>query len=117
MPKFNALQILTVVPNGAISPHRFVNYSNAQAGAGQAARGITHDGAEAGDKSCPVITAGTAIVEAGGAFAAGAKLTSDANGKAVAAAAGQVINAIAIDAAAADGDLVEVERVAPVANA
>lgn len=117
MPKFNAIQIRTIIPTGAINPFRFVNYASGQATANQAAQGITHDGADAGAKDCGVITAGTAIVEAGGVFAVGAALTSDDNGRAVAATAGQIINALALEASTAAGDFVEVERVAPVGKA
>lgn len=46
------------------------------------------------------------LVEAGAAFAADADLTTDAAGKAKAAGAGDVVNAVAIDAAAADGEFV-----------
>lgn len=113
MATYNPIQTVTVVPSGAISPYRFVSYAGAQAGAGVAARGVTHDGAEATDKSCAVIALGTGIVEAGGAFSPGDKLAADANGKAVVATIGKHINAIAVDAATADGDLAEVEIVKP----
>lgn len=45
-------------------------------------------------------------VEAGAAIAAGARLTSDANGKAVTAAAGEQCVGFATEAAAADGDVI-----------
>ncbi len=51
--------------------------------------------------------AGTAQVFAGAAYAAGAKLTTDASGRAVLATAGQTFHAIAIQAATAVGDLCE----------
>lgn len=119
MPTYNPVQVITLTPVGAIAPNRFVAFDGAQAVAGQAARGVTHDGAEAGDKAVPVIVLGTAIVEAGGAFNAQDLLTADASGRAVAIvnASDNVINAIALGAAAAAGDFVEVIVVSPVAKA
>lgn len=119
MPTYNPVQTITLTPSGAIAPHRFVAFDGAQAVAGQAARGVTHDGAEVGDKAVPVIVLGTAIVEAGGAFNAQDLLTADASGRAVAVATASdnAINAIATSAAAAAGDFVEVIVVSPVAKA
>ncbi|MEM6905429.1 MAG: capsid cement protein [Pseudomonadota bacterium] len=48
-------------------------------------------------------------VEAGAAIAAGASITSDAQGRAVAAAAGQVAIGFAIVAADAAGDIIDIE--------
>ncbi|QGP91699.1 hypothetical protein MGLY_10410 [Neomoorella glycerini] len=119
MPTYNPILTITLTPAGVIAPHRFVNFAGGQAGAGQAARGVTHDGAEAGEKAVAVIALGTAIVEAGGAINTGDPLTADANGKAVVVtdASGAAINAIAVGSTAADGDLVEVIVVSPVAKA
>lgn len=50
-------------------------------------------------------------VVAGGAIAAGAKVTSDAAGRAVTAAAGNEINGIAREAAAVLGDVIEISGV------
>jgi hypothetical protein len=51
-------------------------------------------------------------VVAGAAVAAGAKVTSDANGQAITAGAGQEINGIAREAAAVLGDVIEIIPVA-----
>lgn len=119
MPTFNPIQTITLIPSGAINAFRFVAFDGAQAVAGQRARGITHDGALDTDKAVSVITLGTAIIEAGAAFSAEALLVSDALGKAIeaVAASGDVINAIAVDAAEAPGDLVEVVLVSPITKA
>lgn len=119
MPNFYPVLTITMTPTGTINPYRFVNFAGAQAVAGQAARGITHDGGEIADKAVPVYAMGTAIIEAGAAFAAEAQLVSDADGKAIAAvaASGHVINAVALEAAAAAGDLVEVLLVPPILKA
>lgn len=50
---------------------------------------------------------GTTMIVAGGAIAAGSKLTPTAAGKAAVAAIGQAFHAIALQAATADGDLIE----------
>ena len=47
-------------------------------------------------------------VEAGAAIAAGAPVTSDANGKAVAAAAGQIAIGFSVESADADGDIITI---------
>lgn len=52
--------------------------------------------------------AGFALVEAGAAFSAGARLKSDGVGRAVAATTGQQFHAIALKAALAAGDLISV---------
>ncbi|GAB6170776.1 hypothetical protein JCM15765_02540 [Paradesulfitobacterium aromaticivorans] len=119
MAQFYPVQTITLIPAGVINPNRFVNLAGAQAGTGQAARGVTHDGAPLGEKAVPVITLGTAIVEAGAAFAAQALLTSDDQGRAIEAAdaSGNTLNAIAVEAATAAGDLVEVVIVSPIAEA
>lgn len=46
---------------------------------------------------------------AGGAVVAGAPLTTDANGKLVTAAAGNFVIGYAIDSAAADGDIIQIQ--------
>jgi hypothetical protein len=51
---------------------------------------------------------GTAQVVAGAAFAAGARLTTDASGRAITATVGQRYYAIALEAATAVGDMPEV---------
>lgn len=47
-------------------------------------------------------------VEAGAAISVGAELTTDANGKAITATAGTSVNAIALEAASADGQYIRV---------
>jgi hypothetical protein len=119
MSQYKPCLILTVVAAGAIGGHRFVNFADAQADKGDAALGVTQFGASAAGKACEVVTLGTAVVEAGGAFDKGARLASDADGKAAApvAASGDIINAIALEESTGDGDLVEVLLVSPVTAA
>lgn len=109
----------TVTAAGAIAPNRFVTYAGGQAGLGEKAYGVTQFGAGQAGAATEVIVIGIATVEAGGAFNAGDPLTSDAEGKAIAAAAasGHFINAIAREAATAAGQKVPVLIVPAVAKA
>lgn len=54
-----------------------------------------------------VMLSGTPQIMAGGAIAAGVRCTTTAAGKLVAATAGQNVHAITIQAATADGDLIQ----------
>ena len=69
--------------------------------------GVLQDLPEAAGRAARVRCAGTSKVKAGAAFAAGAGLTTDANGKFVTAAAGEHRSAIASEAATAEDDIVE----------
>lgn len=65
-------------------------------------------------QSVTVAIGGTVRVKAGGAISAGAWVGTDGNGKAVAKAAdGDVVRGIALEAASADGDVIEVFLVGP----
>lgn len=103
---------------GAIAAFRIVRVSAAdtvvQAGAAtEALMGVNDDVAALSGERCDIVMAGMAFVEAGAAFAVGARLTADAQGRAVAAApAAGVNNAIigmAVDAAVAAGDIVRMQ--------
>lgn len=97
---------LSVLATGAIAARRFVTATGAQAGAGANALGVSEYSGVA-DEMIPVTVLGTSIVEAGAAFAAGAALQSDADGKAITKDAGATL-ARALQAAAQAGDFVEV---------
>jgi hypothetical protein len=56
----------------------------------------------------PIPQASSSLLKAGAAIAAGAPITSDANGKGVTATTGQRYYARAAQAATADGDIIEV---------
>lgn len=83
---------------------RFVRYDGARAGAGDLALGICRERNTANDSLVPVDVAGTALAVAGGAFAAGADLASDAEGRAVAATRSE-IHITRTAGAAADTDI------------
>jgi hypothetical protein len=102
-----SLLTLTLAAAGAVAASRFVTPGGAQAGADANTLGVSRSAAVLGEKF-PVDAIGTAVVEAGAAFAAGATLKSDAAGKAIAWADAGAKVAIALQAAGADGELVEV---------
>jgi len=128
---------LTVKSGGVITRRRFVGFDKIQvAVAGKQAFGVAQQDAVL-DDLLPVTVLGSAIIEAGGVIAVGDSLAADAQGRAVVAAnlvatvdagvtavtssavngaiitlAGSVrpekINAIAMEAAGAAGDMIEV---------
>jgi hypothetical protein len=102
-----SLLTLTIAAVGAIVAHRFVTPAGDQAVAGENTLGVARTAADDGD-NVPVDVVGTAVVEAGAAFSKGASLKVDANGKAILWATSGAKVAVALEAAGADGDLVEV---------
>ncbi len=94
----------------AIEPARIVMLTAADSvglatAATAASIGITDEITVAANQRVDVFVAGIAFVTAGAAVALGAPLTSDASGRAVAAAAvGDRVVGIALEAAAAAGD-------------
>lgn len=99
-------QTLPIRATTAIEKRRFVTAAGAQAGAAANTLGVSMYGV-ANDEDVPVHNLGTAEVEAGGPIAVDGAIETDANGKAVAHAAGPVV-ARALEAANADGDVIEV---------
>lgn len=126
--------VRTVKAAGAFTKRRFIGFDKLQiTAAGAAAMGVAQQDAALNELT-PVTILGTAIVEAGGAVSLGVYVTSDAQGRAIAAAnlavaagatavtstaangssilTGSVtpekINGIAMEAASAPGDLIEV---------
>lgn len=97
---------LSVLATGAVAARRFTTVGGVQAGAGANALGVSEFSGVPGEM-IPVTALGTSIVEAGAAFAAGAPLQSDAEGKAIAKDAGATL-ARALQAATQAGDFVEV---------
>ncbi|HRD49775.1 MAG TPA: DUF2190 family protein [Candidatus Contendobacter sp.] len=98
---------LSVVATGTIANSRFVTAAGAQAGADANTLGVARSDAVFGDR-ISVDVLGTAIVEAGAAFAAGATLKSDASGRGITWATSGAKVAQALQAATAVGQFVEV---------
>jgi len=102
-----SLLALTLALTGTVTANRFVQVDGTLAGAGENAIGVARtDGVSGDDIAVDVL--GTAVVEAGAAVAAGATIKADANGKAITWATSGAKIAIALQAASADGDLIEV---------
>lgn len=102
-----ACQTLTVAATGTISAARFVTPAGAQAGADANTLGVTRTAAVSGDK-IPVDVLGTAVVEVGAAVSLGASLKSDASGRAITWATSGAKVGIALEAATASGQFIEV---------
>lgn len=105
------------IAGAAMTAYRIVRFSAADtvvlaAAATESLIGVTNDVAAASGERQDVIVQGMPWVEAGAAFSIGALLTSDASGRAVAAAPAAGVNnriiGIAFRAAVAAGDRVEV---------
>ena len=101
----------------AISPYTIVKFSAAStvvpaAAVSDSLIGISNEVGPAINERCDVVMAGVAFVTASAAFSLGALLTSDASGRAAAAAPAAGTNnriiATALEAATATGDVVQV---------
>ncbi len=98
---------LTIAATGTIAANRFVTPGGAQAGADANTLGVTRTAAVSGDK-IPVDVLGTATVEAGAAVSAGATLKSDASGRGITWATSGAKVGLALEAASAAGQMIEV---------
>lgn len=105
----NSIAILTLslVSAGAIAANRFVTPGVAQAGNQVNTLGVSRVAAVGAGERIPVDALGTTTIEAGAAVAVGATIQSDANGRGITWAAGAKV-AIALEAAGALGDLIEI---------
>lgn len=79
----------------------------ALAGAGERIDGVLQDKPESGDVG-DVMVLGVSKAVAGDAILKGAAVTPDANGKFVTAASGNYVAGTALEAAAADGDIIAI---------
>lgn len=104
-----SLLALSVAATVALTAERFATDLGAYPSAGGNAAGVTQTNAAIGDLVAVDIL-GTAIVEAAGAIAKGASVQSDATGKAVTKSTGVAV-AVALEAAAASGDKIEVRLI------
>lgn len=82
MSQYIDILTLTVTAAGPIAANRFVTPAGAQGTADAHVLGVARSAANAGE-AVPVIALGTAVVEAGGAIAAGDPISCDADGRAV----------------------------------
>lgn len=102
-----SLLALSVLAAGTVSAARFVTPGGAQAGADANTLGVSRFAAVAGER-LTVDAYGTAVVEAGAAIAAGATVKSNATGQAITWASAGAKVAVALEAAAAAGQMIEV---------
>ena len=97
---------LSAVAAEALAAYRFITVGGGYpAAAGDAVAGVTRHHAAAAERVSYTVL-GTATVEAGGAIPAGNAIKSSAAGKAIDHDNGEKVG-VAIEAAAADGDLIE----------
>lgn len=84
----------------------FVDLANS---AGELCYGVVTVGASTG-RAVTVVRSGSVMVEAGGTIAAGAAVSTNASGEAIAATTGHIIMGYAKEAAV-DGQLIEIELI------
>ena len=98
---------LSLVASAALLANRFATIGGAYPAAGAAAFGVTDtDAAPGADVAVDII--GTSKITAAAAFAAGADLKTDATGRALAQGGAGTILATSLEAATAEGQVVEV---------
>jgi hypothetical protein len=97
---------MSILAGIALAKHRFVDFDGTYPSANAKPLGVTQIQADL-DEQATVDLSGSLLVEAGGAISQGAAVATDASGKALTHSSG-VIAGYAIDAAAADGDIIRV---------
>lgn len=102
-----SLLTLTLAAASAIVANRFVTPVGAQAGADANTLGVANTAAASGEKF-PADVRGTTTVETGAAVAVGATLKSDASGRAITWITSGAKVGIALEAATAAGQFIEV---------
>lgn len=110
MSKANlSLMTLTVIASAAVVANRFVTTAGAYPGAGALALGVTRSDGAVSDP-IPVDVLGTAVVEAGAAITADVPVMVTATGKVIPHDGDGDKHAVgrALEAAAAEGSLVEI---------
>ena len=107
MSQFLSLMTMARTLSGVVAACRFVTPAGALAGADANTLGVARSAGIANDK-IPVDVLGTAVVESGGAVAAGDTVKSDATGRAITWAVSGAKVALALEAATAAGQFIEV---------
>ena len=108
--QFVSLLALPATLTGTVAANRFVSAVFAQSGADANAIGVSRTGGVSGDR-VTVDVEGTAVVEAGAAVAAGATIKADALGRAIPWVTSGARVAIALEAASAAGQFIEVLQI------
>ncbi|KFK91718.1 MULTISPECIES: DUF2190 family protein [unclassified Serratia] len=99
----------TLVAAAALTQQRLVGGDGKPCAAGLPALGVAEVDAQPGD-AVPINVLGILVVEAGAALTAGQSVQSDGNGCAIPLVTGKSPVGMALDAAAAAGDLVRLLR-------
>lgn len=94
----NQFQVVRVVSNNAVNV--------ASQNSVMRALGVLQDTPSAAGRACRVAIDGESMVMAGAAIAAGVPISHNASGRAITATSGLCIIGYALEAAAADGDLI-----------
>lgn len=97
-----SLLVLSMAASAAVSANRFLSLTGGVPAAGANARGVTDAKAAQGER-VPFTVIGTAVVETGGAIAAGALVETDNQGRAITKDSGATLARMAPDQAAASG--------------
>lgn len=93
---YQPLLIESVKATANIEQHRFIGFDGAYCGAGEKALGVSDVAIESG-QYVPVAVLGNLLVISAGTINAGEPVASDANGKAVKATGGALVNGYAQD--------------------
>lgn len=98
---------LTVALTGTVSACRFLTPAGVLAGAGDNSLGVVRSAGDSGN-NVAVDVLGTAVIEAGAAISAGDTLKADGTGRGIPWATSGAKVALALEAAGAAGEFVEV---------
>lgn len=98
---------VSVEASAAITADRFITVAGAVPAIGANVLGVARSRA-ADDEQVPVAALGVALVEASGAIAKGAAISTTAAGKAKTKAGAEVVVGRALEASAADGDKIQI---------
>lgn len=109
MKTYQPVLITSVTAAADTVKHRFIGFGGALCGADQKALGVSDADTKSGQQM-PVVVVGIALVEASGAISQGARVFSDANGKATATGTNNP-NGHAVDSATGAGEIIRVRLI------
>lgn len=106
---YKPLLIDSIKATANLPKQKFIGFDGGVCTAGGKAYGVCDVEIDSGQLA-PVGVLGVLLVEAGGAIAQGASVTSDATGKAVTITSTEKVNGTALDAATAAGEVIRIVR-------
>lgn len=110
MSQNHSIYTLSLALTAAVAAQVFVDFTGALPVAGGNTAGATRTSGNPGDL-VPVDRLGSAVVLAGAAITSGQRVQSDANGNAIPWVAGKVAVGVALEAAAAAGQTIEIDLI------